>query len=172
MIGILRDWRYSVPLGALLAITIMAAVLAASPRHDATANPGPTTEGTATATMVIGTPSAGDLLLDARRKLDLAALRDAVEAYRFRFGTYPSTGDAYQGACAAAAEALCALKWISAKLPSGDGQTPYRYRSDGSTYVLYSPLSATDGPSGCPDEIPAEFAGGSVFCLTPAVGMP
>jgi len=170
LLEILRDWRYTMPLAALAAITIIAAVLAGSPRRDATANAGSTPEGSATAADVAGTPSPGEVLLDARRRLDLAALRDALEDYRSRFGAYPSTGDVYQGVCAIAGEALCTLKWLTTKLPSSDANSGYRYRSDGATYVLFSPIASTGGSGGCPYDRPPELSSGYVFCLTSEEG--
>jgi len=166
MIEILRDWRYMLPVTALAVIAVVAAVLAASPRHHAAANDGSTAEQTPTTAAVPRTPSPGDVLLDARRRLDLAAIRDVLEAYRLRFGAYPSTDQAYQGACATAGDALCALKWIDAKLPSSDGLTAYGYRSDGAAYVLYSAITANDGSGSCPDGAPPDLSAGEVFCLT------
>jgi len=166
MIEILRNWRYMLPVAALGVIAIVAVGLGGSPQHHAAATAGTTPERTATAATVLGTPAPGDVLLDARRRLDLAAIRDALEGYRFRFGAYPSTGEAYQGVCATAGEALCALQWIDAKLPSSDGHTGYRYRSDGTTYVLYSAITTRDGSSSCPDATPPGLSADEVFCLT------
>jgi hypothetical protein len=167
LIEILRDWRYTMPLAALAAITIIALVLAGSRRH-AAANGDSTSAGTATAAPVVGTPSPGDVLLDARRRLDLAALRDALEDYHSRFGAYPSTGDVYQGVCGVAGEALCALKWVTTKLPYDDPNTGYRYRSNGAAYVLVSPIASNGDSGGCPNDRPPEYSGVSVFCLASA----
>jgi hypothetical protein len=50
-------------------------------------------------------------------------------------------------------------------LPLTDGTLPYRYWSDGTTYVLLTVVKAGDQGDGCPADRPQEVAGQLVYCL-------
>ncbi len=143
---------------------------ASSKRNSATLA-SPSAIPTATVTpQAVATPGIDEILLDSRRKLDLARIRDALEAYRQKFGTYPRTNGAAATLCAKAGDAGCALSAVSSGLPFNDGQHDYWYESDGQTFTLFSRLQIADASSACPAGAPRELAGGPVFCLGPQGG--
>lgn len=110
-------------------------------------------------------PAYGDVLLDARRQLDLAALRDALELYRRQYGAYPSTNDQLQTVCAVQWDAGCQLLFVTSKVHGSDGETPYWYRSNGRSFTLFSPAAIAPSKDACPAEFPARLAGGPLYCL-------
>ena len=169
---VFRDWRYITPLLGLAAITMIGAVLAGSSSGGAAAVVAPTATAPATeavpspAPTSSPTPDLGAVLLDSRRKLDLAGLRDALETYRARFRAYPTTNSAFQAACASPSDALCALNGVAAKLSFTDGKRPYEYRSDGASFTLYTEIQVEPAAGGCFGDVPADLAGLHVFCVS------
>ena len=120
-----RDPIYLGGLAALAAVFVVALVLAmsrgGSSASASVAAPNPTAVATATEAapaptpIAVRTPQLYEVLLDARRVLDLAALQDALAAYHQRFGSYPSTEGAAQSVCGANGDAGCALSAVNGK---------------------------------------------------------
>ena len=81
------------------------------------------------------TPAYSDVLLDARRQLDLGTLADALELYRTQYGAYPSTNNEFQTVCVNQYDAGCQLLSVTPKVSGSDGETPYWYRSNGRTFT-------------------------------------
>lgn len=153
----LRDPRYLVPLGLLVAV-IMISFMAGrgdthaqsgAPRHAVTAVP-------------VATPD--DAAVDLRRTGDLGRLSDALAVYHDRNGVYPSTRGAIMQICGADTDAGCALKAVAARLTFADAGDPYYYASDGARYVLISRARAASDTSACPVGLPAELVAGPVIC--------
>ena len=169
---VFRDWRYITPLLGLAVITVLGAVLAGSSHDGAaavvapSATAGPTQAAPSPTPSRSPTPDLGGVLLDSRRKLDLAGLRDALEVYRARFEAYPTTRSTFQAACANPSDALCALNGVAAKLSFSDGRRPYEYKSDGASYTLYSEIQVEAAAGGCFGDVPADLAGHPVFCVS------
>ena len=166
MLDMVRDPRYIAPLAVLLAVILVSAALGgralpsvgASGRPSAT--PGPTE-----------VLSREDQLLDARRALDLGKLRDALTLYRRRNGTYPSTAGRITTLCDQPSDAGCALSSLGAKLPFSDGELPYWYASDGSTYfALIARAQQAGDTSRCPGPLPDELAVAPVMCIRSEAG--
>ena len=172
-----RDPLYLGALVALVAVFVVALVLGmsqgGSSASASVASPSPTAVPTATqaappATVVAApTPQLYEVLLDAKRVLDLAALQDALAAYHQRFGTYPSTEGAAQSVCGAAGDAGCALASVNAKLSYGDGSDDYLYTSDGSTFMLATRLQTAVSPDGCAGGAPLALIGAPAYCVGP-----
>ncbi len=164
-----RDWRYIGPILGLVAITAAGVVLAGTSGNDAGAVAAPTVTAVASPAATASaqpTSDLGAILLDSRRKLDLATLRDALETFKRRFGIYPTTNSQFQTACSNNSEAACALNAVASKLSFSDGARSYQYRSDGASYTLYSEIATADATSRCSGEVPPNLAGHSVFCVS------
>jgi hypothetical protein len=113
----------------------------------------------------VPTPGLDDVLYDARRALDLGALRDALAQYRARFGVYPSTANVVTTLCADPGDAGCALRGIDPALAFGDGEYPYWYKSDGITYYRLISRAQTTTDTGQCGELPSDLADVPVLCL-------
>lgn len=113
------------------------------------------------------TPGLDAVLVDSRRILDLATVRDALELYRERSGAYPSTAGDFSTLCVRAFDAGCLLLSVNPSLPASDGSRPYWYRSDGTTYMLLAVTETEPEPpsGGCPTDIPAALTSGPVYCV-------
>ncbi len=111
------------------------------------------------------TPTLADTLLDARRELDLASVRDALNAYAVFFGTYPSTGGVLRTLCAQPTDVGCTLRKYAATLPTNDGTFPYWYASDGQSFTLLARVQAAPATGACPGGLPAPLAREPVYCV-------
>jgi hypothetical protein len=172
-----RDPIYLGGLAALAAVFVVALVLGmsrgGSSASASVATPNPTALATATEAaaaptpIAVRTPQLYEVLLDARRVLDLAALQDALAVYHQRFGSYPSTEGVAQSVCGANGDAGCALSSVNGKLSYNDGSDDYLYTSDGSTFMLATRLQTAVSPDGCAGSAPLALAGLPVYCLAP-----
>lgn len=168
-----RNPRYWLPIFVLVAVIVVSTAFAlVEDGNDATlvTNPPASAIETPAAAAASPTPApAPDLYqvwYDARRALELGKLHDALIAYKTRFGAYPSTGGAAQTICAKPSDAGCALSNVATDLSYTDGEFPYWYASDGATYYKLISKAEIAGDTGqCPDDLPAELAGGPVICL-------
>ncbi|MBF6599582.1 MAG: hypothetical protein IVW36_03615 [Dehalococcoidia bacterium] len=176
MTRLLRDPLYTGALAALVAVSLIAVVLAAgsgssSAAAQAARNQSRTAVATRTGLPATATPAPAptpqlyEVLLDARRALDLSALRDALLNYRRRFGAYPTTGGALQTVCKTPGDAGCALSAVSGTLSYNDGEFDYLYASDGRAFTLWTRLQTPVTPNGCDGTLPPALAGLPVYCL-------
>jgi hypothetical protein len=88
---------------------------------------------------------------DARRQEDLKRIGDALEEYRARFGSYPSSGGGFQTLCAyATLDAGCALLEVVPAIPQDPLGDPlkngYWYASDGERFTILA-IREGEGPS-------------------------
>ena len=157
----LRDPRYLLPLGLLVAVTMLSFMLGRGDTHAQSSAPKHAPVATAAANV---TPD--DTSVDARRASDLQRLSNALGEYRQRNNTYPSTRNAITQICARDADAGCALKAIAADLRFSDGDEPYYYASDGARFVLMARAKVGGDGRACPVGLPAELAAGAVICMT------
>lgn len=167
----LADGVYIACCGALIAIAGIALIAGAlTGGSDAAANVAvpPDPSATATATATPRPLSTAQLLIDARRTLDLNALAAALKTYRSKEGAYPSTENRLMTVCAGALDPGCLLLSIDPDLSAGDGYEPYWYRSDGDAYVLYAQIERADPAHPCPDELPDDLEVGEVYCIQSA----
>jgi hypothetical protein len=105
-----------------------------------------------------------DVSNDYRRAVDLGLLREAAREYYQKRGSFPNTGGRVVALCAATVDAGCALREARG-LPSGDGESPYYYVSDGASYAVFiARTDFVDDPSACPKPLPRELAEGTVMC--------
>lgn len=163
-----RDRRYLASLG-VLAIVLVTALLAG---HRSTTNAQPaggrqTVPATQTAVPTPSrdrTPGADELLLDSKRALDLKKIAAALATLHDATGAYPSTFDAFSIICATPQSTACALSALAGTVPSGDGQSPYWYRSDGRSYTLFTRTSSLPN-SACPADLPPPLLGSPVYCV-------
>jgi hypothetical protein len=118
------------------------------------------------ATATASGPSATDAELDTRRRDDLSAAAAALETYRAKHGGYPPTNDEFGTLCAQAFDAGCLLTTVTNHLAASDGTYPYWYRSNGTTYTLFTRLQTPLADDGCPSQIPPALASMPVFCLS------
>lgn len=175
MSKLLRDPFYLGSLAALLAVAVISVAAGAAGGSRAGAPAPRQAVATATSTSIATpaaapTPQLWEQLLDARRLLDLQTLAGALETYRQRFGTYPSTGGATTALCKDSGDAGCKLSSVSAQLPYNDGTYDYLYRSDGTTFTLSTRLQTPRPPDGCNGGVPAALAGLPVHCEGPKGG--
>jgi type II secretory pathway pseudopilin PulG len=164
----LRDPRYIVPLAVLICVIGVSAALGRS-ASNAAGEPvasTPTAEATAAPTATPLGPSQEDAALDARRRSDLAAIAVALDAYRTRNGSYPSTQNDFATLCAQAFDAGCLLTTVTKQLPANDRTYPYWYQSDGTTYTLFSRLQTAVADSDCPAQTPPALANMPTVCLS------
>ncbi|MHB8375526.1 MAG: hypothetical protein ACYDEB_01025 [Dehalococcoidia bacterium] len=111
------------------------------------------------------TPTLADTLLDARRQLDLASVRDALTAYTVFFGAYPSTGGVLKTLCSLPTDTGCQLARYAAALPSSDGLFPYWYASDGQSFTLLARVQTPPEKDDCPGGLPSPLARAPVYCV-------
>ncbi len=131
MSELFRDPRYLLPLAMLVGVIIISAAMGAGPAAVDSAVPA-----------VPGIPRAGsptptpDVSNDYRRAIDLGILREAAESFHRKNGSFPNTNSAVVALCVDAVDAGCSLREARG-LPSGDGEFPYYYASDGATYAVF-----------------------------------
>jgi hypothetical protein len=173
----LRDPWFSGPLAALCGIIVLGSALAISGTSDASGGGGePRTVVTpsatqapsvaAQATAVSTSRRQDDVALDFARALDINTLRDDFALYYERHRAYPDTAGQVTTLCDAPADAACGLTEVDDDAPFGDGDEPYWYVSDGSSYYIIVAKAALVQPdvSMCPD-LPVELASGPVMCM-------
>ena len=121
-----------------------------TPGPSPTPTPGPsrTPEPTATA-------DPQPALRDDRRLQDVQRVKGALERYRAEKGTFPSTGGIIKTLCLYPdLDAGCKLKEYLDPLPVdpllGNAST-FRYRSDGTTYTIYTELEVAGREQRCFD---------------------
>ncbi len=161
----LRNPRYLLPLGVLIAVTIVSLALAQATTPDGGSQPQ-VAAPTAAAVPTAATESPAD----AARAADLATIADVLATYKSRNATYPTTQQYFATLCQLAFDAGCLLTTVSKDLPVTDGTTPYWYRSDGQSYTLFAAADASPDPDTCPAETPPALAGKPLICLSSAGG--
>ena len=154
----LRDPRYLLPLGLLVAVIMIAFVAGRGNTH---AQTGALHHALPAATPP---PTPDDAAIDQRRNGDLQRLTDALALYAKRNGNYPSTHNAIMQVCGAETDAGCALKAVAPDLIFSDGGDPYYYASDGNRFVLVSRAKGASDAGACPVGLPAELVAGPVIC--------
>lgn len=172
-----RDPWYVASLLAIVAVIVLAISFsrggddaAADEPQAAVATATPTARAAATPTAV-KTPGYDMVLLDAKRAGDLDAIADAVELFRQRTGRYPTTtGGAYEHVCTPASDVGCGLASYGVTA-FDDGELPYWYSSDGSTYFNLVATSAfTHDVSAC-GTLPGELSGKPAICIASKGGV-
>lgn len=174
MFDMFRDPRYLLPLGVLVGVILASATLAHTNTSDATGTPPlatveaphtPISKSTDTI-RAVATPGLDDVLLDSRRALDLARLRDAAIAYKAAHGTYPASRDVVSPVCAQPSDAGCVLSTIAPDLAYTDGKLPYWFASDGATdFVVIARAQIPTDTSQCPSPLPPALSAAPVLCL-------
>ncbi len=159
MVEMIRDPRYLLPLGLLVAVIMISFAIGRGDTHAQSGERGP-------ATTAAPQPTPDDAAVDARRTGDLQRLSDALGVYRERHGSYPSTRNTIAQVCSSDSDAGCALKAITGDLVFSDGDEPYYYASDGARYVLMARGKTAGDPRSCPVGLPAELAAGAVICMS------
>lgn len=163
MSELIRDPRYIVPLGVLIFVIVISAAMGAGPKAVDSAVPDVTGRGLPFIPDPTPTP---DYTNDYQRAIDLGTLREAALAYHARNGFFPSTNETVVPLCEGKADAGCVLKQSARGIPVGDGESPYFYVSDGSTYAVFIARSDVAGASGeCPPALPSQLSSGPVTCV-------
>ncbi len=157
----LRDRTYLIWSGALL-IVLGGAIIFTSLDEGAA---GDVVETSPTSVPTPPPLSASQILVDARRILDLDAIAVALDAYRQEHGAVPTTENHTTTVCTSGFDPGCLLLSVAPKLPATDGYEPYWYRSDGTSYVLYSQIERADPAHPCPSDVPDALRPGDVYCL-------
>jgi len=162
---LLRDPRYVIPLIMLIVVIVISAAMGAGPNAVDSAVPS-----------VPGIPREGepsptpDVSNDYRRAIDLGTLREAAQNFYRRNGLYPSTAGAVVALCIDALDVGCTLREARG-LPSGDGEFPYHYASDGATYALFIARADTPGDiDACPASLPPALSDVPVMCARAEAG--
>ncbi len=152
-----RDPRYLAPLGVLLGVMLVAAVLASdcSSRH-AAASREPT---------VVVEQSSARAVTDADRLQDLAKLRTAMLAYRKRHDAFPVTAQGITTICAVQTDPGCVLGSLGTAPPFADRDRPYWFISDGVRAVLVAVSEAASNSAQCPRVLPPELVAALLICL-------
>lgn len=160
-----RDPRYLAPLGVLLGVILVSAVLAQqSSGRSAAASVAPPA-ASATASEPVAAPTPDGVAVNAHRIQDLTKLRDALLSYRRLHGKFPVTKDGMTTICHTPADPGCVLASIAGSVPFADGDQPYWFSSDGSRVVLAAPAQTGPGGGPCPPALPAALAAAPVICL-------
>ncbi len=169
MSSIIRDPVYAVGLVVLAAVVAMSVAFGGS--SSGAGKPARVAAPPATATAVTApTPTLGQALVDARRALDVEEDRAALEAYRQKFGSYPTSDGLVVEFCRYGFEPGCSLISISKDISGGDGSRAYWYRSDGVEFTLFAEADSPQASNSCPAELPPQFAGVPVLCAVSAKG--
>lgn len=159
----LSDPWYVLPISVLAgAVLALSLAIALEPDDNLSAQLAaafePTTEPTVTPTP---TPDPGALIRDERRRLDLFAVKLALEAYYRDHGAFPYSTPGVQTLCVYEdADAGCKLRPYLDPIPVdvlGDPlNNGYWYESDGLTYTLYAAMETNVGidESSCPSPRP------------------
>ena len=155
-----RDPWYVVPLGMLVGVIIISAAMGAGP--SAVDSAVPSVPGIPRQIEPTPTP---DYTNDYTRTADLFALKDAALNYYRRNGFFPTTNNAIVALCSGNADAGCVLRQSVRGIPVGDGESPYYYMSDGSSYVIFVARSDAQGDlTQCPSALPPDLANTPVIC--------
>jgi hypothetical protein len=153
-----RDPRYLVPLGVLVAVILISAVLGrAAESTDAPAGSDVRSSG------VAPTPDAS--LRDLQRTGDLFRVRDALEAYRSQHGAVPSTGNVLMALCEDRDDPGCSLESIDHQLKFSYDGDRYWYASDGQRFVVIARADQAAPTNECPVGLPREIAGKPIICV-------
>lgn len=162
MSELLRDPRYLLPLAMLSGVIIISAAMGAGPKAVTSAVP----EIPYVPRAEVATPEPTvDLVRDYGRAIDLGALGEAALDVHRRTGAFPDSGGRVVALCATIGDVGCALREARG-LPSGDGDRPYYYISDGSTYAMFIARSDARGDmSRCPLELPPELRDVPLMCV-------
>jgi hypothetical protein len=169
-----KDLAFTGSIGVLVAVALASVALRVSDSGASTSVPAAVAtaaaaEPAATASPTprpTATPTAGEILADAVRTLDLAAWADALAVHRERTGSYPSSRAQFVRLCAAPSDPTCELRSIDPALKFGDGVVPYWYRSDGTSYTLVTHVLFEPDDNSCPDDLPAHLAEGPIACFS------
>jgi len=158
-----RDPRYLAPLGVLIAVIFVSAVLA---YENSSPNAVAARAGGATVSSAAGAPTPAGAVTDDRRLLDLTKLRDAFLAYRRLHGRFPaSRGGSLQTICASDSDAGCALISVAPDAVYADRDQSYWFASDGARVVLVARSDGAYGAAQCPAALPPALSGGPLMCL-------
>jgi hypothetical protein len=171
-----RDPRYLAPLGVLLGVIFVSAVLARNGpgRYAAASVPSPASMATSAAnqggrdsppTTEPPPPTPDDAAIDARRTQDLVKVRDALLVYRRQHGKFPVTKNGITTLCTQPLDPGCVLGSGAGPPPFADGDQPYWYLSDGARVVLVARAQAATDASQCPAMLPIELTGSPLICL-------
>jgi hypothetical protein len=165
---LLRDPRYVLPLAVLLFVIVISAAMGAGP--SAVDSAVPDVRGRGLPFIPAPTPTP-DYTNDYQRAIDLGTLREASLAYYRLNGYFPSTHDTVVPLCEGQADAGCILKQSARGVPIGDGEAPYYYVSDGTTYAIFIAKSDAPGdPALCPGALPPGLTDRPLMCMV--VGAP
>lgn len=152
-----RDPRYLAPLGVLLGVMLVSALLASDwSRGSSAAAPAPA---------VLVEPSSAPAVTDADRLQDLTELRAAMLAYRRQHGTFPVTPGGITTICAAQTDRGCVLGSLADAPPFADRDQPYWFVSDGVRVVLVAAAEAASNSAQCPRVLPNHLAAAPLICL-------
>jgi hypothetical protein len=167
---ITRDPWYGSSLAALCVILAAGGLFLATRSSDGDVAPDAIVNVTAT---VVSTPAAAasptpvpdPVTFDYARALDLLKVGKALDAYYEQHGTYPDSEGEVTTLCDETGDPGCVLTTVMIDVPFDDGNDPYWYLSDGSTFTLVarSALSQED-TTACPADLPPAITGVPVMC--------
>jgi hypothetical protein len=160
-----RDPRYLAPLGVLIAVIFVSAVLAHENTGRSSASAATPAATSAVVSGADSTPSPAVDSADAHRLADLTKLRDAFLAYRRKNGKFPITKDGITTICADQADPGCVIISVAPAAPFADKDQPYWFVSDGSRVALVARADKASDSTTCPRVLPADLAGAPVICL-------
>lgn len=177
---VLRDRTYLIGLAVLAAVLALSVAFgggsSSSAPEQVAGSPSATATGTAplpTSTVPVPpTPTLTQVLLDSKRAFDLARDAAALELYRKRLGSYPSSNDEFLHFCTLAFDPGCQLISVTKDFAGGDAVHPFWYRSDGKTYTIFAQAETTVANNNCPKELPPLLTDVPVLCISPAGGTP
>jgi hypothetical protein len=162
----LYAWAFVVALGVAPVALALAYVSFRGSAPDAEAPPAVARPATGA---VLGeaarSPGPGDVLIDARRQLDLATDRDALLAWATIYGAFPDTGGTLTTLCDNPRDAACPVAGAATDMPVGDREFPYWYASDGSTFTLLARVQTPPARDDCPPRVRDVVGDTPVFCL-------
>jgi hypothetical protein len=170
---ILRDRTY------LLGLAVITGVLAFSlafgggsssgtPQHEVESPSATATVSSPSPTATLSvppTPTLTQLLLDSKRAFDLARDATALELYRRRSGSYPSSNSEFTHFCTLAFDPGCQLLSVTTDFTGGDAIHPFWYRSDGKTYTIFAQAEGAVADNNCPPELPPALTDVPVLCV-------
>jgi hypothetical protein len=170
----LRDPWYLVSLAVLFAVLAISLGFAGGSSSASTPGPQAVASPATVASVAVPpeapaaepTPTLAQVTLDARRAQDLETDGAALDLYRARQGSYPSSEDLFMTFCSLAYDPGCQVTFVTKKISAADGTYPYWYRSDGKTYTLFARVETPLADNHCPSELPPQLASLPVLCAS------
>jgi hypothetical protein len=160
-----RDPAYLIGLAVVTGVLVFAVAFGSGSSSGASGSSAADRTAPAGAAVPANTPTREQAILDSRRAFDLKRDAAALELYRARFGSYPSSDNEFTHLCKLAFDPGCQLLSVTQDFASEDELYPYWYRSDGAGYTIFAETETVFPNNNCPTELPPLLTDVPVLCV-------